>query len=588
MSKQALNEKLLFEPILKGEYYKVLSLVDELIELANQDKTPSHCKEAKILTEKIRLYYDVLRDPLPEHLEVDHPYFKRIALKSLEMWQRFAVSSGRVLYDSIGCKTLPEFTPDFNPSKNMSVKLDSALTSMGFDSKLKDEVKGAVRAQCSNLEIKQLITEFLCEQLNNGASPFKIFCQLYGDIYLPKTAVDIVITDAQLFFCVPYDNEGLLQSSNYSLKQNHKESFKRFLASLALEDARERAYFPSVGIFNKDKLNPEFVSKIVSFVNAKGGDFISVKDDLISDTIGTMILLVASQEVDKFIIHDAWGHAWQETLCDFEWYYIKMAKFDDPLSFSKPSTYAVDHDIRLKDSIIVDSDGPHFDPQALKQFIEEDISGRIAVAFNACVAELTADVVEYKFDFIAKDLGLDFPSSSLLQGQPVRLDLTFRDAKKHIVSLRMPYLALVENETTQQLLAIEIEQEGYSKEDSSKLIRELSKYIEEYYLDFLSTHSCEKRPIKERLDFTLLQKMQLNLCSIFCAMSIYIEKGQCLRKDSEKDGGLYPEMSLDLLMLSIACFFEEDRSKNIWHLDELITNSLPEFTHRLGKELRGI
>lgn len=117
---------------------------------------------------------------------------------------------------------------------------------------------------------------------------------------------------------------------------------------------------------------------------------------------------------------------------------------------------------------------------------------------------------------------------------------------------------------------------------------ELSTYIKEHYLGFLSTDLSENHPIAEQQKITLFKKMQLTLCSIFCAMSSYLEKGKRFHKDAAKDGGLYPEASLDLLMLAMACFFEEGRSENIWHLDELITDSLPEFTHRLGKELREI
>ena len=577
------------------QYLDVLALIDKLVSLSElntgEDKSDEARSVALGIAKKIQSYADLLRSSAPEHISLGHPYFKRTYLKSIECWKHLSTSSGRVHYDSLACQTMSRFVADLPESEEKFSHIDATLLTLGFDPTLCEEVQSSRSSQESRLRLKYLISCYISEHFKDLAKDsvrkayYQFFCQVYGHVYLPADSVDVIVTDAQIFLCVPYDCDGLL-SSDKRFHQSHIDSFRSFLDSLEMENSRERTYFPSVGVFNKAKVAPELISELMTYIGQKDQIFVSISEDVVVETLGTMILLMATQAVDKFIIHDAWGHAWQETLCDFEWMYLKMAQFAKPLSLSEPSIFIPKNTTALSKCIVVKGDTIVFDLVALTKYLEADLQGRVTVAINACVAELTADIVEYKFNFIAQEHGIEFPSSSLLQSEAVRLDLTFSDAKKHISSLRIPYFDLVKQKASQDALVKELKASGYTQVQSQVLCRQLVDFIEEQFMPFLSVERLHRlNQGSENVPVTLLQKMQLNLCSIYCAMNTYIGRGQKLKR--ERDSYLYPEASLDFLMLSMACFFEEERSENAWHLDAFIGVSLQQFSHQFGRALRG-
>ena len=590
MSRLNLNDAMLFQTNLKApnkeQYHAVLVLVGRLRDLAKQPRTEETARQALAIATEIRQYGNILRDHTPDHLDCNAPYFQRAFLKSIEFWKRFATSSGGLRFDSIGCITLPKFKPDLQPSDPCWGGIDDAILSLGYSPKLCEEVVGSVTAQSSNLLVKLAIADYLTERLENRRDFYTLFCQIYGDVNIPESAIDFIVTDTQVFVCVPYNNEGLIQLEGKveSFTEEHTHSFRDFLSSLSLSDARQRIYFPSVGYFNRDKLDAVLVQELLDYIHQKDVQFLQVTTELVVETFGTMILLMATQEVEKFIIHDAWGHAWQESLCDFEWLYQKMACFDEPLTFYQPSIYSQDLSsvMTLYECIDCNGEENHFNPTRLKKTLDADLAGRLLVAFNACIAELTADITEYKFYFIAQENNIDFPSSSILQSEAVRLDLAFNDAEKHVTSLGAPYLSLVTDSGVRQNLVNELEAKGASTAASEALVTQLVEFIASNYGDFLSTRGLLDVPDSEQVKLTLFQKMQLNLCSIYCAMTGYTDAGRTLAATQDP----CPEASLDLLMLTTACFFEEGRSENCWHLDELIEGPLKKWVHQFGNALR--
>ena len=586
MQGSTVPKKTLFQSPRVIQYLDVLELIDQLIALSVSNKNTQSGAEALDIAKKIQSYADLLRDASPEVIEENPSNFKSTYLKTIECWKHFSTSSGRLKYDSLGCQTMSRFEVDLPESKEKFNHIDASMLTLGFDSEFCEKVQSSLSPQGRKRRLKHLISSYICEILrgkykeDSREGHYQIFCQVYGPVCLPVDSVDVMVTDAQIFLCVPYDCDGLL-STDKRFTQAHVKSFRSFLDSLEMENSRERIYFPSVGVFNKAKVAPELISGLIAYIRQKDQSFVDITQERVVETLGSMILLMASQEVDKFIIHDAWGHAWQETLCDFDDLYLKMAKFAEPLSFNEPSVFIHVPGQALSSCIRVQGDKADVDLSALSSYLEADIQGRVTVAINACIAELTADIVEYKFNFIAKKQGIEFPSSSLLSSEAVRLDLTFSDAKKHISSLRIPYFNLVQHKTSQAALIAEMLESGYTQEQGQAICLQLVNFIEAQCMPFLSTERLQN---DKNLSVSLLQKMQLNLCSIYCAMNDYIDSGQALMESDERY--LYPEASLDLLMLAMACFFEEQRSENAWHLDAFIGGSLKSFTHKLGIALR--
>lgn len=585
MSNTELTDLSLYQAVARGPYEQVLACANEISQYYQRGDAATD--DTALLAEQILANRELLLGSLPDYLHPESAYFSRTFVKSIYLWLLLPFSSGRSRYDSLGSRTHQRYSVDLPIAEGDWPMVETSLVAMGFSEALLQEVKGEVLAQSSNSEIKRLIADYLTAHLHATQDHVGLFQGIYGDVDIPADIVDVIITDAQIFLCVPYDNDGLIDADRYGWTSTHNQQFQQFLAALAMGSSTERVYFPSVGVFNREAVSAQLIDDITQYIQRQGGAFHHVSSHIVIETLGSMILLMASQEVEKFLIHDAWGHAWQETLCDFEWLYVKMGAFRRPLSALVPSMYSDAENDCLAAALRRDgANGLVIDVDAMDQWIRRDIQGRVTVALNACVAELTADIAEYKFAPVAQQHGLAFPSSSVLAPYIVRLDLTFSDAAKHITSLGMPYLTLATDDTNAQALREELLGDGYSPAEVEQVLATLVSHITTHYRGLLSIES-------QGSTLNLYEMMQINLCSIFCALHDYECNGAGLAQSASAPdvSGLvaqcpYPEHSLDFVTLAMACFFEEDRRKNIWHLDEILSGPLQTMIHRFGQQWR--
>src|SRR5678815_1244789 len=93
------------------------------------------------------------------------------------------------------------------------------------------------------------------------------------------------------------------------------------------------------------------------------------------ETLMTMVSVLPTRLVDQYLVHDAWGHTWQEALSEFEWEYALLPKLDDPLrpgdgpEFGGPGTPA------LADAFVRRGDRVELDEAVLLRFAEADVRG---------------------------------------------------------------------------------------------------------------------------------------------------------------------------------------------------------------------
>ena len=96
------------------------------------------------------------------------------------------------------------------------------------------------------------------------------------------------------------------------------------------------------------------------------------------------------------------------------------------------------------------------DSAKLQQFIDAELYERKIIAFTPILAELLADVVEYKFLELYPEQEHLLPSSSLLKAFPSKLDLTLADLRTCFVHAAEVFQNWVSSESTQQRLHKEI------------------------------------------------------------------------------------------------------------------------------------
>ena len=600
MSQSELTGQSLFKPTQRTQYQEVLSCCGLIFSCYQHGKTASNCAAAESHAKTILSHASLLLGELPAYLASDSEYFTRCFVKAIYLWLRLPESAGRVHVDTIGSETMALYPVDMVLTSDDLLLVDKALVNMGIAQSMLSEIKCAVNVQISNSKLKRYIADFLTVELQSSKSNLDVMRQCYGAINLPEAMVDVIVTDAQVFFCVPYNEDGLIESHKYHWNEQQNSDFLAFVDSLCLESATERIYFPSVGAFDKAVVSQQLLDDLTCYIQQQGEEYRNLKSQIVLDTLATMMMLIASQESEKFLIHDAWGHSWQETLCDFEWLYVKLGELREPLSMVTPSIFSNADNGSLIDVVKRNKQGEvQVNKAKLDHWIQGDLQGRVSVALNACIAELTADLSEYKFSAIAKKHGLEFPSSSLLESQPVRLDLTFSDALKHTNSLVFPYIQLIKSDQVQEVVRAELGEAGFSETESDVVLRYVVEHVSVRYGALMSTPTNAFSELRNPEYISLFERLQLNVCSIYCSLSHYL-KGE-LFGDSVDESGVsqgiemdgcaserYPELSMDFVMLAMACFFEEDRSNNVWHLDEILSAPLGSLIHAFGEEWRKV
>lgn len=81
--------------------------------------------------------------------------------------------------------------------------------------------------------------------------------------------------------------------------------------------------FPSFGLY-PEEIDEELVDYICARVDAPR--------EVVLQTLRTMVMVLPTHKIDQYIVHDVWGHTWQEALAEFEWEYALVPLLGAPLA----------------------------------------------------------------------------------------------------------------------------------------------------------------------------------------------------------------------------------------------------------------
>ena len=138
------------------------------------------------------------------------------------------------------------------------------------------------------------------------------------------------------------------------------------------------------------------------------------------------------------------------SLLDFEEPYTALTLFKRPLSLTETAS-VLGEQTSFADTFVKTEAGTiALDPVKLQQFIDAELYERAIIAFTPILAEMLADVVEYKFLELHPEQEHLLPSSSLLKAFPSKLDLTLVDLRTCFVHASEVFQNWVGSESTQQ------------------------------------------------------------------------------------------------------------------------------------------
>jgi hypothetical protein len=208
------------------------------------------------------------------------------------------------------------------------------------------------------------------------------------------------------------------------------------------------------------------------------------------------------------------------------------------------------------------------------------------VGLNLVVAELLADLIEYKY---SKHLS-PLPSSSIVKDGPLRLDLSLNDVRKMVHLWRAPYRHLLHKEAERERLKENLRDAGFPEGGLLNSIELSAKLIESAFGCAFDDRTDVSASDASHVQANLLQRVMLALVSIDAAMENFCSDGekryQELRfRDSSAPRWHCPSACMDLLALLLGWFYEQERELHIWHLDEFVSRELRPALVRLEEAL---
>lgn len=398
----------------------------------------------------------------------------------------------------------------------------------------------------------------------------RLFQKLYPAAPFEVGEVKLIKTCSALYFCLPSKVKEITTDPSTEIKavetdktQNvhsgKKLGYAQFLRRIW--QVEPFAHFPVFGTFNAQTLDPSFRQAIA--------DDTGLSTEIVTTTLTRMIGFLPLEELDKYLIHDTWGHQWQESLLDFEELYTKLSLFNLPLSVTE-SASVLGEKTTFGDAFLKTASGKiHLDVEILTKFIDAELYERSIVAFTPILAEMLADVVEYKFLKLYPEQSHLMPSSSLLKDYPSKLDLTLEDLHNCFERAAEAFQTWVDSEEVKTRIHAEI-CEKLDITDCQINQKELDSILE------MSVQICKERlemyykpewywekTSDDCLKVNAFSFAALNFLRIHAAFLHTFEK----LSQIETNYGF-----MDLLVLAMGTFFENEPQRNIWQLDRFLTD----------------
>ena len=479
--------------------------------------------------------------------------------------------------DTAGSKIFTLFTPDAptTPDKREALKTQLQRT-FNLDSGTVDRLTEQLSIRTIPLRhrhqiMKSLETRFnlVSDNPKLDADILQLFQFLYSGAPFEAGEVKLVKTASALYFCLPTELREKVQTPSSPTDQENEESkssqrsktyYEKFLQKIW--EVEPFAHFPVFGTFDAEDLDLTFRQEISTDTE--------LPLELITSTLTRMIGVLPLEELDKYLIHDTWGHQWQESLLDFEEPYTALTMFKRPLSLTETAS-VLGEQTSFADTFVKTEAGTiALDSVKLQQFIDAELYERAIIAFTPILAELLADVVEYKFLELHPEQAHLLPSSSLLKAYPSKLDLTLVDLHTCFAHASEVFQNWVTSESTQQQLHKEICEKLDIPNDMTRH-RELSqvlstavelckKQLHSFYQPEWSWEQTEDG----RLKLNAFSFAALNFLRIHTALiQTYKDLSQIKTSYGFKD----------ILVLAMGTFFERNPQQNIWQLDSFLTEA---------------
>jgi hypothetical protein len=465
------------------------------------------------------------------------------------------------IIDTVGSKTLGAFRTDWQ----LGVLSESALrevlqSSFGFEPSSWAAIDKAMAVELADLDCRRRVIAALDQRypLREVGAVHELFTVLYPGHPFRVGDVDIVRTATSLFFCLSFSGRRLVVADFEERSEEEKRAIGAFLQRL---NEVKQEHFPVFGFFRAEEADPEVVGALA--------ESLGLSRSVVTRTLTTMVSILRSQDIDKYLVHDAWGHQWQAHLFPFEEQYRASSRFRrlPPMHREvvgpgewRGSLFEVFRGAAVLLASEAEVPTAHWDG-----YLRGVMVDRLLVAGVAAVAEMLADVSEFKIHVIGGEAAEHLSSSSFFPLWPTKLDLTLMDARVVFDTALEGFYRFgkADGRDAYLLQRLMAELPELGEERASVLIASLRGRVQyllatEFKPEFW-LHEGEKS-----LQINPFGRLCLNLLGVHTALNdVY----QALAAEARE----YPAPLLDfrdLLLMAIGGFYQQDPGLNFWHLDE--------------------
>lgn len=479
--------------------------------------------------------------------------------------------------DTAGSKIFTLFTADAPTEESEQEALKELLQNIfHVDSKALDKLTKNLAIRTAPLVHRHQIMRCLQNRFNLVSDNpqldtdiLNLFQCLYPGAPFEVGEVKLIKTCSALYFCLPSEEKDVVTdthieqksaaTSSTAKKQSGKKiGYTQFLRKIW--QVEPFAHFPVFGTFNAENLDLKFRKQIAEET--------TLPVELVTATLTRMVGVLPLEELDKYLIHDTWGHQWQESLLDFEDLYTELSLFNRPLSFNESASVLGEQTTFAEAFVKTKTGEINLDAEKLTGFIDAELYERSIIAFTPILAEMLADVVEYKFLQLHPEQAHLMPSSSLLKAFPSKLDLTLVDLRNCFERASEAFQTWVDSDGAKHRIHAEV-CEKLDIPDKERNRQELDDVLEK------AVQLC-----KERLDLFYKPEwfwekteddcLKLNAFS-FAALNFlrihtaFLQTYETLSQIETK------YRFKDTFVLAMGTFFEIEPQRNIWHLDQFLT-----------------
>ena len=481
--------------------------------------------------------------------------------------------------DTIGTRALCDFPLDLPLDADAAARIRRGLLgAFSWNEVELGEIERGVRHLTSNLVLKRGLTQTLSEHLGEPGrlSPERradLMRAFYGPAPWRPGDVDLVLTSTALFFCIPKRGTALDVPDWAERTDEERGAIAAFLERLDESNTAETKRFPAFGLLDPAAVDPELVTQLATAVGTNAR--------VVKDTLVTMVSILTTRLVEQYLVHDAWGHTWQEALSEFEWEYALLPKLDDPLGPADGPGFGGPETPTLAEAFVASGGRVVLDEAKLLRSAEADVRGRIQVAVSAALSEMLADFMEAKYTRVHPESGL--PTSSLMPSTTLKLDLTLTDVRRQVVRWTRPYRTLAVDPRARADLAVALRAAGLPEAGLAESVeRACTAMWHTFEPAFNETIRAEPGPVGAGgLESSVQRRVLLQFVLLAAELERALGWARPGREPAWRDPGACP----DLFAITVARFYEQDRQKNFWHLDQVLRTELDPACARLKRAL---